>query len=704
MAARSRSVGRYDLVVEVGKSQLGPLWVATEAGLEPRWVRCIALGPSAATRDVEALADIGRWSDGFRAEQAPSTLEVVSGERDLALVLGYVQSETLRSLLKLTHLKRERISTRIALALTLDVCKALAAADARAAETGRDPKFLWGGLLPDSILVGTDGTTRVLDLGVAAAWRQLSSEAWHPEVFAYSAPEQLEPGMPTPNSDVFTLGILLWEMLSGGKRLFAGTSQRAVVERLQKHRGGSATTLGDAVDAETQALLDQMLDPDPAARLRDVREIERALRGMGDAVAPPREVAEFVTAFAQHPLDSRERALKRALQRGPAELGRRPISEPPPGPTVTPTVAGRPETPAVAAAKPLPLPAQAKLGARLAIESRVPPPPPLVLINDPLPTVETRASDDDAASVRAEDILAALAVEDLEPTEIVSREVVADAIALGAAKDTADTADTADTPEPSAPTSSARRAPLTAVVVPSVVAGPDAPTLTPVPSILQTLRGPGLFESPDSELALDSAAPASPDPVTLPDVTYRAPVATAESASRAHAALAFVRGARQRLPVSLVAALGGTALLLLIALVSVGGNSAESAPEQTSKGLTEQLLVEPNAERDRPSTTEPRGQTPEAPAVLAEAPKAEAPNAIETENSNAASDTGADAAKARTATESQAAPAFAVAQVVAAPRAAAPRPARRSSAARATTSATKKKKLRATRTYIPSGI
>src|SRR5687768_9010634 len=139
-AARSRSVGRCDLLVEVAKSQLGSLWVATTpgaAGLEPRLVRCLALGSASGTPGVtpddrEALAELGRWSSGFEVEQAANTLEVVVEGNDLCLVSAYVPGETLRSLLRLAHFKRSSLPTRIALRVILDVCEGLVAAELRA--------------------------------------------------------------------------------------------------------------------------------------------------------------------------------------------------------------------------------------------------------------------------------------------------------------------------------------------------------------------------------------------------------------------------------------------------------------------------------------------------------------------------------------------------------------------------------------------
>ncbi|HEU5073840.1 MAG TPA: protein kinase, partial [Polyangiaceae bacterium] len=601
------------------------------------------------------------------------------------------------------------------------VCKAFAAAEARAAHTSVGPERLWGGLLPDSILVGRDGTARVLDLGVAALWRQSCSGAQHPEVVAYSAPERLEQKQPSANDDVFTLGVLLWEMLSGGKRLFAAASQRAVAEKLRKLRVPpvGADLSSDTVDPATRALLGKMLEPDPTSRLGSMRELQQALEAMDESVARPHELADFVTRFAEHVLDSRERALGRALQRGLEQERRRPASEPPPPAAFTSTEKPvNTEAPGLAAAKPLPLPAQVKLGGRPpGPESHWPPPPPPVAA--PTDVDSGTTDDDDAGSVRAEDILAALAVDDLEPVPVPATAtppapIPATATPPAPIPTAATPPDAEERAVASAPISSGRRAPLTAVVVPSVHAGPDAPTFTPVPSVLQTLRGPGVpplgsdalafaaTETPAEARAADPAVPAGADLLQVPSAepaTLARPRTLTTKVE--HAVHGFARRAGGRLPVSLVAAVGGTAVLLLLALAALGGGRTETAAEQSP-----QVLAEQSTNLERPATVEqqdpagPPAHAPDLPTARATSPKQVLGDTASLANAGTAADSAAVAA-----TADSEATARLTAAAVATPRAAAPRPARRvSAAARPTTAATKKKKIRATRTYIPSGI
>ncbi|HEY6727981.1 MAG TPA: hypothetical protein VI197_28425, partial [Polyangiaceae bacterium] len=371
----------------------------------------------------------------------------------------------------------------------------------------------------------------------------------------------------------------------------------------------------------------------------------------------------------------------------------------------------------------LPLPAQVKLGGRVAVlESHLPPPPPPALLD-----IDASANDnEETGSVRAEDILAALAVEDLEPATDVALEAEPN---RGAEPESEPISESEPEPaEPavaSAPISSGRRAPLTAVVVPSVLAGPDA-TFTPVPSVLQTLRGPGVPPLGADALGLApewvaAGALAPPDNVN-PVAAAQSPISATPSSGvtparawsmRLDHAVDAARAARKRMPGSLVAAVGGTALLLSIALVSAAGGKGESSSGQPSK-----LLAAQRADGDRTAAAEQKRTAQRAPPPNAETSSGKGetkpPTADASRGETGADDLARQAATARdeaaardeeATARDEATSALAVAAVVAPRRAVASKPARRASAAaRATAPATKKKKIRATRKYIPSGI
>jgi ABC-type branched-subunit amino acid transport system substrate-binding protein len=148
---------------------------------------------------------------------------------------------------------------------------------------------------PHNILVSYDGVTKVVDFGTALARHGRGSE---PGVLAgklaYMAPEQML-GRIDPRSDLFAMGVVLWEMLAG-RRLFDGDPGQVARELGPIPR--LVEVLPD-VDPELDALVARAVEKDPCARSQSAHEmrqtIERYLRRSGCAVREL-EVGEAMTA------------------------------------------------------------------------------------------------------------------------------------------------------------------------------------------------------------------------------------------------------------------------------------------------------------------------------------------------------------------------------------------------------------------------
>ncbi|HEX8111550.1 MAG TPA: protein kinase, partial [Kofleriaceae bacterium] len=150
---------------------------------------------------------------------------------------------------------------------------------------------------PHNILVSYDGVTKVVDFGTALARHGRGGE---PGVLAgklaYMAPEQMV-GRIDPRSDLFAMGVVLWEMLAG-RRLFDGDQGQVLGEVVHAPIPRLAGVLPD-VDPELDALVARAVEKDPSARYQSAHEmrqaIERHLRRSGCAVREL-EVGEAMTA------------------------------------------------------------------------------------------------------------------------------------------------------------------------------------------------------------------------------------------------------------------------------------------------------------------------------------------------------------------------------------------------------------------------
>jgi serine/threonine-protein kinase len=129
---------------------------------------------------------------------------------------------------------------------------------------------------PHNILLSYDGAIKVADFGIA----KLASAHTVPGAlkgkFAYMAPEQACGGAVDARTDVFALGIVLWELLTGA-RLFGGDSDVAVLNAVRERLIAPPERLNSEVPAELSLVTMRALERDPGARFQTARDFEHAL-------------------------------------------------------------------------------------------------------------------------------------------------------------------------------------------------------------------------------------------------------------------------------------------------------------------------------------------------------------------------------------------------------------------------------------------
>jgi serine/threonine-protein kinase len=212
----------------------------------------------------------------------------------------------------------EPIPPRIVAAIMCGVLLGLHAA--------HDTKAIGGELLgvvhrdvsPQNVIVGLDGTARVLDFGIAkAAGRaQVTREGQIKGKLAYMAPEQIR-GQVDRRTDVFAAAVVLWEMLTG-RRLHEGAKDVEIVTRVVEGKFPPPSTFAPELPPEVDEIVMRALARDPAARYGSARELARAReRNFGQGA--PSEVSAWVEHLAHDVLEKRS-DLVRAMELAAGEL------------------------------------------------------------------------------------------------------------------------------------------------------------------------------------------------------------------------------------------------------------------------------------------------------------------------------------------------------------------------------------------------
>ena len=191
---------------------------------------------------------------------------------ELYLSMEYVDGEDLAGLLK--RIGRLPLDKGVDIARKL--CAGLAAAHARG--------VLHRDLKPANIMIDSRGEVRIMDFGLAAvAEQQLDAAEVRSGTPAYMAPEQLEGREATTRSDIYALGLVLYELFTG-RPAFEGQDAAELLRLREAHPATTPSMLVPDLEPAVERTILRCLDPDPRTRPGSALEVAVSLPG-GDPLA-----------------------------------------------------------------------------------------------------------------------------------------------------------------------------------------------------------------------------------------------------------------------------------------------------------------------------------------------------------------------------------------------------------------------------------
>jgi serine/threonine-protein kinase len=307
-AARPRVVGRYALYGVLASGGQATVHLGCLHGAVG-FSRIVAikrmLSQYADDPDFVAMfLEEARIASRIRHPNVVPVIDVVASGGEVLLVMDYVRGETVSRLLRAIQESSERMPAPIVSAIMCDALDGLHAAHEALDDHGKALGIVHRDVSPQNIIVGVDGTARVLDFGIAKAVgrSQVTRDGQLKGKLAYMSPEQLH-GKVTRATDIYAAGVVLWEMLAN-KRLFTADNEGETMQKILHGSIEAPSAASPVTPVGYDEVVLKALARNPADRYSTARELSAALAKCAPR-AEPHDVGDWVAAAAKRTLEAR---------------------------------------------------------------------------------------------------------------------------------------------------------------------------------------------------------------------------------------------------------------------------------------------------------------------------------------------------------------------------------------------------------------
>jgi len=229
---------------------------------------------------IQMFLDEARLSARLNHANIVTVFDIGTADDTYFIVMEFVDGGNLKKIIEGVRKQRGLFPLKEALYICMEACRGLSYAHELVGDQGEPLHIVHRDISPPNIMITKRGEVKVADFGLAKASTQI--EKTDPGVvkgkFSYLAPEAASGLEVDARADVFSLAIVLWEMLAG-RRLFLGENDYATVKLVQKANIPRLSPLNREIDEAFEELLFKALARNPADRYQSAREFGDALAG-----------------------------------------------------------------------------------------------------------------------------------------------------------------------------------------------------------------------------------------------------------------------------------------------------------------------------------------------------------------------------------------------------------------------------------------
>ncbi len=311
----TRKFGPFEPLIELASGGMAKIFVARRTGVAgfERLVVIKRVHPHLLEDPAfrEMFRDEARVAALIHHPNVVPVLEVGEEGGELFLVLDYVESLSLVSLIRSAKHRGATLPLPIVSRIVCDVLAGLQAAHDATDMRGEPLGLIHRDVSPHNVIVGVDGTSRLIDFGIAKAAAKITSTDSKvlKGKLRYMSPEQIKKKSLDRRSDIFSAGTMLFEAITG-RLLFDGENDAEVLMSILLEDDSFASAVD--VPKEIVPVLDKALRQDREQRFQTALEFHEAL----ESACPPataRDVAKWLLQHSANALSARRERIQASL-------------------------------------------------------------------------------------------------------------------------------------------------------------------------------------------------------------------------------------------------------------------------------------------------------------------------------------------------------------------------------------------------------
>jgi len=252
-----RQIGKYELVSRLSSGGMGEIYLARQYGIEgfSKLVAVKTLQPHLADDQefITMFLDEARLAARLIHGNIAEIYDLVFNDGDYYIVMEYVQGEDLETILNTCTEKNQEFPNQLAVRIIEQICEGLQYAHTKTDVDGNPLKVVHRDISPPNIMVTYNGTVKIIDFGIAKAItnRQTTRTNVIKGKHSYMSPEQCSGQEIDSRSDIFSLGIVFWELVTG-RRLYNYSTeiqtQREIAQGVVTHPSSVDKKISDSLE------------------------------------------------------------------------------------------------------------------------------------------------------------------------------------------------------------------------------------------------------------------------------------------------------------------------------------------------------------------------------------------------------------------------------------------------------------------------